>query len=281
VETTPAAARAMNRAALVARTFDGLAEYYRLLADTEERSRVVESDGVVAAIVPATPHDAMFNTVVYEDTLDPQELERLAALYRRQGVQAWGIWLCEGDVVLQAALETRGFTPIRSWTGMGMPLLGDPPPLPADCEVLRASVRDFVQVNDSAHGVGEDYSRAFARWVDREDAALWALRCSGRILSTLLEIDCETDCSVNSVATVRGEWRKGMAGTLIQNVLAAARQAGCTTSTLQASPSAESLYRSLGYEPICAWTVWAAPHAHPINHDVITRDIQPIRFGDE
>jgi hypothetical protein len=253
--------RTTGGGALARHTLDGLFEYYRLLADTEDRSRVVEQDGVVAAVVPATPRDAMFNAVVYQDELDPSELERLVAIYDLHGVESWGIWLAEGDTVLQKALRTRAFTPITSWIGMGMPLSGEPsPPLPVNCEVVKASARDFAKVNDSAHG-GEEYSRAFAYWRECDSAALWALRCSGRIVSTLLAIDCHGDCSINSVATMRSEWGNGMAFTLIQNVLAAVQRSGCRTTTLQAAPAAASLYRRLGYKPTRAWTVWAKPPA--------------------
>jgi hypothetical protein len=254
-------ARTTDHGGFAGRTLDGLFEYYRLLANTEDRSRVVETDGVVAAVVPATPRDAMFNAVVYQDRLDPRELERLAAIYYLYGVESWGVWLAEGDTMLQEALMSRGFTPITSWTGMGMPLSSDPPPaLPADCEVVKASESEFAMVNDSAHG-GEDYRRAFAYWRACDSAALWGLRRSERIVSTLLEIDCCGDCSINSVATVRSEWGNGMAFTLIQNVLADVQLRGLTTSTLQAAPAAESLYRRLGYKPACAWTVWAKPAA--------------------
>ncbi|MGH2853109.1 MAG: GNAT family N-acetyltransferase [Solirubrobacteraceae bacterium] len=245
---------------LAARTLSGLAEYYRLLAVTEDRSFVVEQDGVVAAVVPATPRDAMFNTVVYDGMLDVSELERLTALYGRHGIGAWGIWVAEGDRSLQEALNIRGFIPITSWVGMGMSLTGNPAPeLPAGCEVAKATVHDFAQVNDSAHG-GHDYGLAFARWPERDVARLWTLRCSGRVVSTLLELNCHGDCSIHSVATVRSEWGRGMATALMQNVLAAAYHAGCTTSTLQAAPAAESIYRRLGFSPNrAAWTVLATP----------------------
>lgn len=265
IEASPVAA--IDRVELASRTLDGLVDYYRLLADTEDRSRAVENDGGVAAIVPATPYDAMFNSVVYQFAPDPCELERLDGLYSRHGVLAWGIWLADGDSALLEALVARRFTPIKKWTGMGMPIRDDPPPmLAANCEVIKVSVRDFAKVSDSARGIGNDYSRAFTRWSERSDASLWALRCAGRVVSTLLEIDCGEDCSVNSVATVRDQWGKGMAGALIQSVLSDARMRGYTTTTLQASPSAESLYHRLGYRPVCAWTVWASRCSHPQDH---------------
>jgi GNAT superfamily N-acetyltransferase len=260
------AIEAVEHQELASRTLEGLFDYYRLLADTEDRSRVVESDGIVAAIVPATPHDAMFNSVVYRTMPDPCELERLSALYGGHGVLRWGVWLAEGDGALREALGMSGFTQIKQWTGMGMLLLDDRlPMLPADCEVLRANVHDFARVNDGARETGKDYSRAFARWSERPDLSLWALRCAGRVVSTLLEIDCGEDCSINSVATVPDRWGKGMAGALIQSVLVDARRRGYTTTTLQASPGAESLYRRLGYRPACAWTVWESPCGHPID----------------
>lgn len=245
---------------LASRTLEGLLDYYRLFADTEDRSRVVEVENAVAAIVPETPLDAMFNSVVYRDVLDVRELQRLDALYDGHGIQRWGVWLAEGDGVLREALGACGFKQIKEWRGMGMALSEVRlPRLPADWEVARASVFDFAKINDLARETGEDYSRAFARWSERPDVGLWALRCGGRVVSTLLEIDCGGDCSINSVATVPNLWRKGMAGALIQSVLVDAHRRGCTTTTLQASPSAESLYRRLGYRPVCDWTVWASP----------------------
>jgi GNAT superfamily N-acetyltransferase len=243
---------------LAARTLAGLAEYYRLLAVTESRSRFVERDGVVAAIVPATPNDGMFNTVVYHESLGVSDLDRLDKLYAQNAINAWGIWVADKDHSLQDVLDARGFVPITKWTGMGLVLTdAAPPELPATCEVTGASVSDFTRVNDSAHG-GHDYSLAFAQWPGDGLAKLWALRCSGRVVSTLLELNCHRDCSIHSVATVRSEWGKGMASALMQYVMATAYRGGCTTSTLQAAPAAESIYRRLGYTPNGAsWTVLA------------------------
>ena len=50
--------------------------------------------------------------------------------------------------------------------------------------------------------------------------------------------------------------RKGLASTVMRQALAAARDSGCTTTTLQATEVGERLYTNLGYRHLCVMQLW-------------------------
>jgi ribosomal protein S18 acetylase RimI-like enzyme len=64
------------------------------------------------------------------------------------------------------------------------------------------------------------------------------------------------DCGISFVATVPAARRRGLARSVMHEALAAARAAGLTTTTLQATETGERLYRSLGYRRLCDMQLW-------------------------
>ena len=64
------------------------------------------------------------------------------------------------------------------------------------------------------------------------------------------------DCGVSFVATVPKARRRGLASAVMRQALTAARQNGCTTTTLQATDVGEKLYANLGYRHLCVMQLW-------------------------
>jgi GNAT superfamily N-acetyltransferase len=65
----------------------------RLIGAGAEANRVLELDGVTAAIVPSTPDRSVVNSVVYEHAeLLEAALGTLADAYDEAGVRAWTVW---------------------------------------------------------------------------------------------------------------------------------------------------------------------------------------------
>ncbi len=64
------------------------------------------------------------------------------------------------------------------------------------------------------------------------------------------------DCGVYAVGTAPGWRRRGVARALVEHALADARQRGASTASLQSTPMAVSLYRSLGFEAVGRYEEW-------------------------
>jgi hypothetical protein len=84
--------------ALLSTMFASLRGSLRLGQNGAAGSRVLELEGVTAAIVPTTPDRSVINAVVYER---PEALEagldELASAYSAAGVTAWTVWVPDGD----------------------------------------------------------------------------------------------------------------------------------------------------------------------------------------
>jgi hypothetical protein len=91
------------------RQHDFIRGFIHWLGNASEGARVWESDGVSAAIVPASGERSIMNSIVVEraDALT-SAYEELAQAYRDAGVQAWTVWIHEGDSNAQAFLEGQG-----------------------------------------------------------------------------------------------------------------------------------------------------------------------------
>jgi ribosomal protein S18 acetylase RimI-like enzyme len=64
------------------------------------------------------------------------------------------------------------------------------------------------------------------------------------------------DCGVYLVATAPAAQRRGLAGALMLHALADAREAGCATTTLQATRAGTPVYARLGYRDLGAIEMW-------------------------
>jgi hypothetical protein len=89
--------------------FRSLRASARLIGAGAEANRVLELDGVTAAIVPSTPDRSVLNSVVYEhaESLEAA-LGTLADAYDEAGVRAWTVWTRDGDEHAMNALESAG-----------------------------------------------------------------------------------------------------------------------------------------------------------------------------
>ena len=67
---------------------------------------------------------------------------------------------------------------------------------------------------------------------------------------------CEGDCHVALVATEVRRRKRGLATALMALALREARDAGCTTTTLQATAGAAGAYERLGYRRLGGLEMW-------------------------
>jgi predicted acetyltransferase len=73
------------------------------------------------------------------------------------------------------------------------------------------------------------------------------------VLGTIDEGD---DCGIYLVGTLHEHRGKGLAGRLLHQALAEARERGLRTSSLQATTLGQPVYERLGYEVIATLEMW-------------------------
>ncbi len=180
------------------------------------------------------------------------EVTRLASTYDDAGVDAWAYWVPSpsststppdaggggradprpddaGDAHRPASTTSRRRDGVRVTSLTSAAVAGDEP-------VAVGGARD------PASAVGTRRLGHGARRRSRSPG-LWTCVHDG-------------DCGVYAVGTAP-EWRRrGVARALVEHALADARRRGASTASLQSTPMAVSLYRSLGFEAVGRYEEW-------------------------
>lgn len=240
-----------NRSSLLQSVIDGTREFNRFVA-----TELHELDGVTAAVVPACPERSVVNSVCYErqETLPPK-LDQLAAIYDAAGVHAWTVWVPYPDREAAAALEAAGHVLDASPEGMGMIL--DTFERPAfsyawtrDCDPAVVG-----PMNDRAYGYEGSFERALAG-VRAGAPRFYVAFLEREPASCCVTVDHDADCHVTLVATVPQARGRGLAGALMAQALADARERGLTSSTLVATKMGRPVYDRLGYRGLGPVEMW-------------------------
>ncbi len=242
---------------LLVRLWDGFARLQALLGGHAGPGSVLERDGMVASVVPSAPDSPTLNAAVaIEADRAPEHLEELHQRYAHAKVRRWGVWL-DGSASLAAqALAQAGMVVTTASPGMGATLdelarasEGDPAPRLADLTTVG-------RVNDLAYGNSD--ARLERTLAPLPNGILQGYRAdlNGKPAAVALTLHHGQDCGVSFVATIPKARRKGLASTVMRQALAAARDSGCTTTTLQATDVGERLYTNLGYRHLCVMQLW-------------------------
>jgi GNAT superfamily N-acetyltransferase len=217
---------------------------------------VIERQGVVAGINPEVPERSVFNSVVYSDGARLESIrDELAAAYASQGC-AWTVWVPEHDSVSAALLEGAGHTLDAEPRAMGMELGGFPEPDLAGVEWSRSDdTLEAAMLNDHAYGYPEG---TWLRGTGRAPEGLitYLARSNGTPVATVAARYVDGDCSVWSVATEPQARGRGLASALMRLALWEAAEAGCATTTLQATRLGAPVYRAIGYQDFGALQMW-------------------------
>jgi GNAT superfamily N-acetyltransferase len=220
-------------------------------------SSLIRREGLLAAVVPATPQRSIFNSVFYDE---PAALaggyEALAAAYEAAGVRAWTVWVPDEDREAARLLADRGHVLDSDPRAMAIELAGlaDEPPTPTDVTPGPIGSGVAAELNDRAYGLGEDGFRA---GLCGETAIGW----HGAYLGTepvgcVGTIEVGDDCCVTGVATLPELQRRGIAGWLLWRALAQARERGVATASLQASKAGAPAYERLGFADLGCIEMW-------------------------
>ncbi len=218
---------------------------------------LVELDaGVRAAVAPSVPHRSLFNAVNYGDEAALiAAIPALAQLYDDAGVLAWTVWVRPGhDDAAQALAEA------------GHALDADPELMAASLEEidlergteLRWDEGTWEEVglcNDAAYGIPPTFVAPLAglgddprRYVARDD--------DGNAVACVLSSVSDGDCEITLVATRPEARGRGLSSELMRAALRDARNAGATSTTLEATKLGQPVYERLGYRSLGALQMW-------------------------
>jgi ribosomal protein S18 acetylase RimI-like enzyme len=209
--------------------------------------------------VPVREWFSIFNSVFYDrpDALE-RRLAALGAAYKAAGIKAWTVWVPPGDHETARLLDRRGHEPDSTPMLFAASIDSlDLNPL-VDLDIDPDPTWKLVaEINDRAHGVLEEWSMA-AIFQSMNDPAsnLHVARHNGTPACALIAREHEADCYFWFVATIPEARGRGLASELMRHALRAALERGCTTTTLESTKMAESLYSRLGYRSLGRYELW-------------------------
>ena len=116
-------------------------------------------------------------------------------------------------------------------------------------EVEVPSLAVLGEINERAYGDAGVFG-PLVRALRDDRVRTYGLRDRGEFVCVALTLAVGDDVSIQYVATEASHRRRGLASRLLLAVLAAARDAGMLTATLQASPDGLSVYKRLGFRSV-------------------------------
>ena len=240
----------------LALVLDSMRFVHRLTAERSPRGTVVEQKGVLAAIVPAMPSRSVVNCVLYDEAGElGAALEDLARAYEEAGVHAWTVWVPEAEREAATLLEAAGHRLDAEPTAMLLELDSFEPG-PETVELAPAGAEELAALNAAAYGWEVGGAADVMAGLAAAGAHLYLVSVDGRPASCLATIDHGSDCGIEWVATAETARRRGLATALLRRALADARERGCETSTLVATPSGRPVYERIGYRGVGALGMW-------------------------
>ncbi len=236
-------------------------DWFAAVAGGSPTARLLEYDGVVAAVSPQVRSRSVFNSVAYTD---PAALEahyaEIAAAYTEAGC-AWTVWVREDDPETGELLGRRGHALDAQPRAMGTELAGvEEPDLSEHDWTPEGALEEMFRINDRA------YEWAAGTWRSGlgalpEPSFIYVARIEGEPVATVLTTDHPgigegPDCSVWCVGTLEAARGRGLATALMRQALFDARARGCATTTLQATKLGRPVYERVGYEDVGALQMW-------------------------
>jgi GNAT superfamily N-acetyltransferase len=230
--------------------------FYRLLGDRSPGGEVVERAGLLASIVPSCPDRSIVNGVVYDRA---EELARahaeLTEAYERAGVRAWTVWVPEADRSAAQLLEELGHRLDGVPRAMTLEL-ANAELAGADAVVWEHTedLASMASINEAAYGLpAGEFDAAMTAM---SGAEVYLARHDGQPAACVGALSHSGDCGIYFVATVPAAQGRGLASALMRQALIEARDAGCSTSSLQATRAGCPIYQRLGYRDVCAIEMW-------------------------
>jgi Acetyltransferase (GNAT) domain len=245
----------MDDASLRDRLWQGFARLQAVLGGQAAGGEVLERHGLLASFVPQAPDSPTLNAAIaLQDELVAHTLQQLQTHYEEIGIRRWGVWTDASYGAVIRTLHENGMRLTSSSPGMGLPLAqlnlnGRAPAGPADLATVG-------RINDPAYGNPD--GRLERTLAPLPKGLLYAYRADldGRPASVALALHHGEDCGISFVATAPYARRHGLATDVMHRIAIEARDAGLTSTTLQATDLGERLYRALGYRKVSDMQLW-------------------------
>jgi ribosomal protein S18 acetylase RimI-like enzyme len=201
--------------------------------------------GVACAVFPHEPERDIYNNALLERDLPTAAraaaLEAMEAAYAAAGVTRFAAWAHEDDAAMRDDLERRGYGVNESTRAMGLALADVRLPWP-DIELGSLDWSGYLRL----FGLPPDLLRRS----DLTGFRLVVARLGGEDAAAALAFDHDGDCGIYNVGTVERARRRGLATALTALLLHHARDRGCQTASLQATPMAERVYAAVGFRDL-------------------------------
>jgi GNAT superfamily N-acetyltransferase len=240
------------------RLLGGMRTWLRLVGRASQGARVVERDGVTAAVVPAAPERAVVNSVVYDDAAGlAAAYDEVAAAYADIGA-VWTVWVPSGDERARGVLLRAGHMLDAAPAVMAVDLsrIERPPAGALDDWTADGDVWEVGPLNDRAYTFGTDsFTRAYAG-LPPDAVNTYIARLDGRVAGCLLIVEHDRNAHVEMVAVLPEARGHGIAGKLQAHALADAAERGHQTSTLVSTKAGRPVYERLGYRDFGTLQMW-------------------------
>jgi GNAT superfamily N-acetyltransferase len=228
-----------------------------LQAAASPGGRYLRFDGVGAVVTPAAPDRSLLNGAGYftHDAL-VAALPRLSEIYKAAGVRAWGVWVNPGDREAGKSLAAAGFKLDSQPRAMAAPLdeleLGDG----AAAIDWRRGAQGSVVGTINARAYGHDERGFVEAFEGYEPELTYVGLVDGEPAATVMTTHHGGDCGVWWVATLPEARGRGLSSGLMRQALLDARDAGCETTSLQATAMGYPIYSRIGYRDLGAFEMW-------------------------
>jgi GNAT superfamily N-acetyltransferase len=239
----------MNREQALAVEKRALHDWLGILGSAAPESRLIDVEGVRGAIVPACPTRSIPNSVSYTDAESlAAGLDAGGAAYWDAGIEAWTVWVPDFDAEAAELLIQAGHRFDGSPAAMTLELADFEPGEDARLDWSdTADPADLGRINDLAYGLPADSGMAGGLAKPPPELTIYDARVGDEVACVFGTADHGSDLGVYFVATDPKHQGAGLAGRLLRVALAAAKERGLTTSSLQSSARGKPMYAALGY----------------------------------
>jgi GNAT superfamily N-acetyltransferase len=220
-----------------------LVRSWAYLAAGSPGAAVIEPAGATIATFIHSPDREFLNNAVLPRGLTTLggTLDEIERAYRDRGIERYAVWVHESDAAVAGEIEARGYEYDSSTRTMAM------------------AIADFAEVDTSWLDLAEPSLDEFWRIIevdgmvpdlDPTGGHFYMARFNGEAAATLMAFDHDGDCGIYMVGTVAAARRQGLATALSAHAVAAAKERGCTTASLQSTAMAEGVYTSVGFRDL-------------------------------
>jgi GNAT superfamily N-acetyltransferase len=232
-----------------------------LFASGSPGAELVEHDGGVLALrCPARPERSLVNAVVYDDPVAlAAALPALGRWYDAAGIRAWTVWVKVGDEAAARACAEAGHVLDARPELMWAPLAGLDLDAPAPDGVRLDPApgwKALGDVNDAAYGLPSDHLSITLHGADPDACLRTAAWVGGEAVACAVVNHVGDDAHVSLVATLPSHRRAGLAAACMRAGLRRARDAGATSTTLEATQAGRPVYARMGYRALGPLGMW-------------------------